>query len=164
MSRHEYHAHWTLPAALALLPPRLDSPPARALLVAIGLQESEFRARRQQPRGPARGFWQFELAGGVAGVLTHAASAPLIHPILETLCVTPAANACHVAIEHNDVLAAVFARLLLWTVPGTLPGPDDPAGGWHQYLRGWRPGAPRPESWVVNYRRAWAAIEEGARS
>jgi len=34
--------------ALALLPQRMDSPPARAMLVAIGLQESELATRHQQ--------------------------------------------------------------------------------------------------------------------
>jgi len=54
---------------LKLLPQKMDTPDARAMLVAIGLQESGF-AYRKQVGGPARSFWQFEM-GGVTGVLTH---------------------------------------------------------------------------------------------
>ena len=43
------------------------------MLLAIGLQESRLTHRRQIG-GPARGLWQFERGGGVAGVLRHAAS------------------------------------------------------------------------------------------
>src|SRR3546814_4167946 len=54
--------------ALKLLPKQMDSREARVLLLAIGLQESGFEHRwqvidRRRPnrKGPARGFWQFEL-------------------------------------------------------------------------------------------------------
>lgn len=58
--------------ALRLLPPAMDTVKARVMLLAIGLQESAFAARRQAGNGPARGFWQFELGtpqsrGGVWG-------------------------------------------------------------------------------------------------
>lgn len=42
--------------ALSLLPARMDSSRARAMLLAIGLQESRFEYRRQMNNGPARGF------------------------------------------------------------------------------------------------------------
>src|SRR5690349_21142593 len=55
-----------------------------AMMAAIGLQESLFEARDQLEMqngvlvpgrvGPATGFWQFELGGGVKGVMTHPAS------------------------------------------------------------------------------------------
>ena len=153
-----FHATWTIPAALALLPPRMDTPSARACLVAIGLQESEFRARRQGRGGPARGFWQFEFGGALLNVLTHARTKAHALTVCEALAVTPAASACFDALEHNDVLAAAFARLQLWQDPSPLPAADDPAAGWRLYLDAWRPGQPRPATWSSNYRRAWAAI------
>ena len=59
--------------ALAALPARMRSREAVVMLLAIGLQESLFKYRRQMANGPARGFWQFEKMGGVAGVLQHRA-------------------------------------------------------------------------------------------
>ena len=58
--------------ALALLPAAMNTPQARCMLLAIGLQESRF-VHRRQIGGPARGFWQFERGtrtsrGGVWGV------------------------------------------------------------------------------------------------
>ena len=47
----------------------------------------------------------------------------------------------HAALEHDDVLAAAFARLLLWTDPKSLPALNDADGAWQLYLRTWRPGA-----------------------
>lgn len=144
-----------MPAAFALLPARLDSRAARVMVLAIGLQESRFEHRRQV-RGPARGFWQFEHGGGVRGVLRHAASRPLLLPILATLQYE--SDECFEAIVHNDVLACVFARLLLWTHPKPLPADADAA--WRYYIDTWRPGKPHPETWGALYDAASAA-EEG---
>lgn len=142
-----------LPAALQLLPARLDSPPARALIIAIGLQESRFEHRRQAGGGPARGFWQFERGGGTRGVLEHEASKPLARAVLTTLRYEP--GECFDALAHNDVLACAFARLLLWTHPSALP--TSAAGAWAYYLDTWRPGRPRPQTWQANYALALAA-------
>jgi hypothetical protein len=145
-----------LPAASALLPPRLTSPQATALLLAIGFQESGFLVRRQAGGGPARGLWQFEQAG-IHGVLTHPRTRPLVETALLALAYplpTTSLN-CWRAIEHNDILATVFARLLLYTVPRPLPTRQDPDEGWQQYLAAWRPGRPRPETWLDHYARAW---------
>lgn len=145
-----------LPAAAAMLPARLDAAKARVLLIAIALQESRFEHRRQIG-GPARGFWQFESGGGVYGVLTHSASKPLIEPVLATLRYEP--SECYDAIAHNDVLACIFARLLLFTHPKALPASAETA--WRYYLDTWRPGKPHADSWEAFYRQAWA-IEEGS--
>ncbi|HAZ61011.1 MAG TPA: hypothetical protein DCY89_05495 [Gammaproteobacteria bacterium] len=143
--------------ALSLLPPRMDSRAARVLMLAIAGQESAMRHRRQI-RGPARGFWQFEQGGGVAGVLRHAQSKPHIRSVLRALHypATSTAADCYIAIEHNDVLAAAFARLLLWTDPAPLP--TDAAGGWSLYLRTWRPGKPHPDTWAGHFARATEAV------
>ena len=155
----DYLHRYILPAAFALLPGVMNSPEARALLIAIALQESECQHRRQLGPGPARGFWQFESIG-VVGVL-HSASTHflLAHACseLEEQVNTPA---IHSAIEHNDVLAAVVARLALWPLPGLLAGRQERDRGWAQYLKAWKPGAPRPADWPANFAAAWA-IEDG---
>ena len=145
-----------LPAALALLPAKLESAKSRVMLMTIGLQESRFEQRRQV-QGPARGFWQFEEGGGMRGVLEHHASKPLIESALEILQYRR--GDCFEALPHNDVLACVFARLLLWTHPGALPA--SPATAWAYYLATWRPGKPHPETWEEFYRQAWT-LEEGS--
>lgn len=151
-------AEFTIPAAYAVLPARMASPSATAMLLAIALQESRCAARRQL-RGPARGFWQFELAG-LRGVQTHPSSKPHLEAALSALSYLADASIHHfyVAIEHSDVLAAVFARLLLWTDPDELPAADEPDRGWNIYVRCWRPGRPRPESWLANYETAWSLV------
>lgn len=141
---------------LAYLPPRMESRAAAAMLLAIGLQESRFQHRRQIG-GPARGFWQFE-RNGCLGVLRHSgvrdyASATLIQQCYE---VTP--EAAHAAVEHNDHVACTFARLLLWTLPDPLPGPDDAEEGWRQYLEAWRPGRPHEHTWRGFYHEAWTIV------
>lgn len=151
---------FALVPALRLLPSQMDSPQARAMVVAICLQESRLE-RRVQIGGPARGYAQFELGGGVRGVLSHALTKPHIQTVLAALDYEPKsdATACYQAIAHNDILAAAFARLLLWTVPPALPERDETDAGWKQYLWAWRPGRPHPLTWRGNFDRAWMTIE-----
>lgn len=147
--------------ALHLLGLGMQGDPARAMLVAIALQESRIKHRRQIG-GPAAGFWQFEL-NGVRGVLNHPASQPHVHQVLAALSYPPetwVVGNCHAAIEHNDVLAAAFSRCLLWTLPGRLPRRSDPGEGWRQYIETWRPGRPHRQTWDGLYERAWTAVEE----
>jgi hypothetical protein len=158
MSLLMFTANHTIPTALTLLPPKMDTPAARAMLIAIGLQESRFLYRRQMHDGPARGAWQFERMGGVAGVLDHQKTAPLIAPICELLRYPAEATACHVAIEHNDVLATCFARLLLWTDPRALPSASEAGIGWQIYVNAWRPGKPHQATWADNFAHAWQTI------
>lgn len=157
---HVVHRH-VLPAAYSLLPPWMRDVRADALLLAIGLQESKFLHRRQLPNGPAQGFWQFEAGGSVKGVLLHPKTAVHARTVLSVLRYDPNSSATqvHAKIMDNDVLAAVFARLLLWTVPGALPTREQSAASWRQYVEGWRPGAPHPETWNAYYAAAWAVVE-----
>lgn len=132
--------------ALALLPDNMDSPRARVMLLAICGQEADFRHRWQVlstpgAKGPARGLWQFERGGGVVGVLTHAASRDHARRIARHRIGTTSADAVWQALEHDNVLAGVFARLLLWTDPQSLPAVGEIDGAWTLYLRCWRPGA-----------------------
>jgi len=133
--------------ALRLLPARMNSAEAGIMLLTIGLQESRFLHRRQlvgnppRPTGPAKGFWQFERGGGVTGVMTHAATSGHAKALCQERGVTWGSSPIWDALEHDDVLAAGFARLLLWSDPGALPRVTDTDGGWKLYLRTWRPGA-----------------------
>lgn len=143
--------------ALALLPAKMDTPAARVMLLAIGLQESRFLHRRQIG-GPARGFWQFERGGGVRGVLTHPASRDHAYHVCAARGVDPVAAAVYPALEADDVLAAAFARLLLWTDAWRLPAVGDAQGGWELYIRTWRPGKPHPGTWQALYAQAVAEV------
>lgn len=141
-----------IPAALAMLPAALDTAAARAQMLAHALQESGFVHRRQMV-GPAHGFWQFESGGGVHGVLTHRATKPLITPVIEALQYKP--GDCYYAIVDNDILAAAFARLLIFSHPRPLPERGDRDGAWRYYIETWRPGKPHPETWAALYDQAW---------
>lgn len=133
--------------ALAWLPPKMTSAEAKVEMLTIGLQESRFEHRWQvlndpTKKGPARSFWQGEQGGGmVAGVMSHPATSALARAACEAHGVAFTTGAVWAAIENNDVLAAILARLLLWSEPGALPLVTDEAGGWALYLRAWRPGA-----------------------
>ena len=150
--------------ALAILPPAMDSVNARVMLLAIGLQESRFEHRRQI-KGPARGFWQFEEGtarsrGGVWGVYLHTKSRMHLEALCKARGVVCAPSAIYAALEHDDVLAAGVARLLLWTDPAALPDPWKTEQAWRLYLRTWRPGKPHPHTWAELHAKACAACEQ----
>ena len=144
--------------------PSMDSREARVMLLAIGLQESRFTHRYQvvqgKPgsKGPARGFWQFERAGGVAGVLGYNAGRPNVAATARAIAkrrgVAANANDVWLALEHDDVLACAFARLLLRTDPHPLPALGDTKGAWDLYMRTWRPGKPHQTTWRAFYEQA----------
>jgi len=145
-----------LPAALSLLPDRMDTPEARAMLIAIALQESNLKHRRQVG-GPALGLWQWELPQ-VGLVLRHPVVGPLARNVLKALVYEPGDpphERIHAAMEHNDILQAAFSRLLLWPDAAPLPKRDDVQGSLATYLRVWRPGRPRVETWPANWSLAW---------
>ena len=138
---------YTIPAAYSLLPAKLRSDQATAMLVAIGLHESGF-THRKQVGGPARGWWQFERIG-TRDVLEHARSKDIAETVLDALCYAmPKATIARLAMDladpltHNDTLACCFARLKLWTLPKPLP-PREEYGqmAFEQYIQLWKPGA-----------------------
>lgn len=140
---------------------RFDSPEARVLMLAIALQESEMKHRwqvidkkRPELKGPARGFFQMERGGGVFGVMHHPATSMLALRICAYRAVMFTSNAVWQAIETDDILAAVFARLLLFSDPAPLPAVSDAQGAWGYYVRTWRPGKPHLEKWPVNHEAA----------
>ena len=148
--------------ALALLPPGMDSREARVMLVAIGLQESRFKYRRQlvgnppKPVGPAAGFWQFEKGsaasrGGVWGVFLHESTNRHVKTLCAARGIPASPSNIWETIQTDDVLAAGIARLLLWTDPQRLPAVGKEAEAWALYLRTWRPGKPHPATWPALY-------------
>lgn len=144
--------------AMKLLPAKMDSPEARVMLLAIQRQEDPEQKRCQVlnsgRKGPARGLWQFERGGGVLGVMGH----PLIRDMARILCDNRMVEFDSLIIwlhlEHDDVLAAGFARLLLYTDPRPLPKVDDADEAWAYYVRNWKPGKPHPEKWPDNHEAA----------
>jgi hypothetical protein len=140
------------------LPDRMDTVSARLMMLAIQKHEDPEERRYQlvkrteataqenivgpkSAKGPARGLWQFEQGGGVKGVLNHPTAGRYLHDICDRLDVIPDPKHCWHAIEFDDALAACFARLLLWSDPGKLPGINDADAAFALYLRTWRPGA-----------------------
>lgn len=146
----------TIDEALAKLPEMMRSNEARVVMLAIALQESGLRTRRQI-NGPARGFWQFE-AAGVRGVLKHRASRALAVLACERAKLAPLPEIVHAALADDDILAATFARLLLWTDPSPMPETSDAHGAWVLYLRTWRPGKPHENRWAANHAAAFGTI------
>lgn len=150
--------------AMAAIDGVLRIPRSRAadhLLLAIAGQESAWTHRYQLSstpgrKGPARGFWQFERAGGVAGVMAHRATQARARALAELCGVSWDARAIWEALETDDRLAAGFARLLLWTDPRALPTTQSAA--WQCYLRNWRPGKPHPSKWPSLWAQAWRAL------
>jgi hypothetical protein len=136
--------------ALAYLPATMRSDAARRMLLAIGRQESGFATRRQYGDGPARGLWQFE-RGGVLGVMHHSATGRYAFEFCEALGQPWGSSGILAALEHDDVLAAGFARLLLWTDPSPLPAIGDEDAAYEYYVRNWRPGKPSRLRWAGSY-------------
>lgn len=133
-----------------LLPLKMDSHFARVNQAAIGQQESGYLVRRQYGNGPARGYWQFEEGGGVKGVMEHKASSELARSVCHARGVPFVRRAVWEALETDDVLAAAFCRLLMWTDSGKLPTTE--ADGWAMYARTWRPGRPHPDKWPASWK------------
>jgi hypothetical protein len=137
-------------AAFKLLPPKMDSHWARVNLAAFGYQETKYMTRVQYGNGPARGFWQFESGGGVKGVMTHEATSELARKVCHARGLPFVRGTVWAALATDDVLAAAFARLLIYSDPHALPETQE--DGWDLYMRTWRPGKPHPETW----RESWA--------
>ena len=154
--------------AFALLPTKMDSRQARIVHAAIGYQESRYDHRRQiitvaregkkvnVPEGPAMGFWQFESGGGVKGVMHHASTSALAKQVCAARNVAFEQDAIWKALQVDDVLAAAFARLLMWTDSSPLPFSE--SGAWHMYIRTWRPGKPHIASWPDAWKYAHKVV------
>ena len=129
---------------------------ALVLVMAIAGQESDWLARRQNG-GPARSFWQFEKAGGVAQLFDEVPKQ--LQAVCDYLEIPYNQTDVFEAMAWNDALAASMCRLLLWQDPAPLPAVGDVQSGWDYYQRNWRPGAPRPDAWPGYYATAVGLIE-----
>lgn len=149
-------------SACAIIGEKYAAPAALVMVLAIGGQESKYQARRQiisrngqlVAAGPATGFWQFEKGGGVKGVMTHHASKDLAKRLCNARGVVFDPQCVWEALEHDDVLAAGFARLLLLTDPRALPAIGNSEPAWQCYIRNWRPGKPHEATWATAYLNA----------
>jgi hypothetical protein len=159
MNIYDYMTEVVFPAAFKMLPEKMDSIEARALIFSIFLQESRLVNRVQIGNGPAHGFGQFELAG-IKGVLNHPSTRGHIATVLRNMGYDSRLVTSYEAIVHNDILAVCYARLLLWSSPKPLPQMGDIVGAWEYYVEQWRPGKPVRPSWDALYKQAWNIITE----
>lgn len=128
-------------SAFNILPVKMAGKEARLMMLAIQLQEDPQQLRKQMGDGPARGLWQFEQGGGVKGVLNHPTTKRDADRVCELRQVFAHPVDAWSALEHDDVLAAAFARMLLWTDPAKLPAIGEARNAFDLYIRTWRPGA-----------------------
>lgn len=141
-----------------------DTFDARRFLLAVALQETSLKHRRQVvsgglENGPAASFWQFEQGGGCRGVLMH----PSVKDKMTKACldfnVIPTTAGLWEAMRYNDVIAAIAARLYIYTYPKALA--TTAGAGWEQYNNVWRPGKPHPDEWDENWRIATVEAKNG---
>jgi hypothetical protein len=150
--------------ALSLLPAKMDSDAARVMLLAAGLQESRLKYRFQKTsdpyvKGPARGLWQHERGGGVAGVMGNRATREYAEAVCKLRGVPYDSTLVWTKLEFDDILAAVFARLLMFADPKPLPAVDaSHDDAWACYMRCWRPGKPHRDTWDEFHAQARAQI------
>lgn len=135
-----------------LIADRFVSVEARILLLAIGLQESEFK-HRKQIGGPAHSFWQEE-PNGIRAVMHNEITKPYLQCVCAAMGIEFNLDEIYHEVVHNDELACVVARLILYADPHKLPEVGDQDGAWACYLFNWRPGKPRPADWPNNYKAA----------
>jgi hypothetical protein len=133
------------------------SVPAARFMLAIALQESGLRHRRQvtasgNEDGPASSWWQFERGGACAGVLAFPVAGAMMQNLCDAYNVEKTAQGLWTAMQYQDIIAAAAARLLIYTLPAALPKTADE--GWQQYVRAWRPGKPHPETWAAHWATA----------
>lgn len=142
--------------ALRILPPMMTSDAAKAMLLAIGMQESRL-IHRKQIGGPAMGLWQFERIG-VTEVLRNRASRDFALDLCWHCGVAATTAAVYHRLDDDDTLAAGIARLALWRLPEALPLRMDYAKSWRQYLKVWAPGKPHRATWDGFYKQSWEAL------
>lgn len=145
---------------LATLGLRADIHAARFML-AIALQESNLAHRRQvvaggEEAGPASSFWQFEKNGGCLGVLSHPTTALKMTSICNSFNIKPVPGSLWEAMRYQDIVAACAARLLIYSLPRSLP--ENAEEGWSQYISAWRPGKPHPDRWPDCWRIAGETV------
>lgn len=150
--------------------PGLDSSQADVMMLAIAIQESGLKARRQMPKGPARGYWQIEPPTAIDTLIRYRPARDFCTAIgikIPTLSevggelkkYASAVKEFQSALEWNDSAAGAIARGILRLDKKPLPAVGDEADAWSCYLRCWRPGNERPEKWPLAYELAMEALK-----
>jgi len=95
----------------------------------MGLQKSILSARFQAApassalrKGAGRGLWQMRI-DDVSRLLTTNSTKERSEAISNKYVGAVHPHAVWATLEYNDVLAALFARLMLWPDPAALPAP-----------------------------------------
>lgn len=162
MSILQDHIKNAIEPAFRILPDKMSAPGSRdravCQMLAIMMQESRGVYRRQIG-GPAVGLWQFEKGGGIKGVLAHASTREAAQVACRARAVPATADAVYAALPDDDILAAAFARMLLWTDPFPLPALGNAQEAWDLYIRTWRPGKPHRQTWDKFYSDAVDAVK-----
>lgn len=145
------------PATL-LLPPQVDSPKARCLLLAIAGQESGWE--RQRPRETIeirRGYWGCTKNHAVLWVLHNSLTRPVIRRVCAELEQVPGLDEVFSSIEMDDRLAYCVARLfLIAAAPDErVPEIGDDRRAWLLYERVWL--AAPPSSNVAHWHAVYSA-------
>lgn len=157
---------WIISPAMLLLPQKMDSLRARVMMLAIAGQESRLTYRDQIDRdpkkpvlGPALGLWQFERKGGTRGVMSHASTQQAAKEVCRARGVDWDLQKVWERLAQDDILAACFARLLLWSDAQPLPQIGNEADAWDMYAyRTWNPGSPHRHTWHHHYINAVQAV------
>jgi hypothetical protein len=136
--------------------PHFDSPEARVMLLAIGLQES-----RSSPRGASTVMVLRAASGSssavavVVGVLTSAASRDYARRrLLKLRNVAPSADSVWRRLEFDDLLAAAICPPDALGQPASMPALGRGGEAWDYYKATWRPGRPRVRTWNGYYAQA----------
>lgn len=127
---------------------------AAVLLLAIAIQESALRYRRQLGDGPARGLFQME-PGDLAMLSLVMKKNRELRSILPTQ--DPKTMWAILEDPENDKYGVFIARAALKTDVNPLPKLGDVDAAWDCYIKHWGPGKPRPEKWAMSYEAALGA-------
>lgn len=119
------------------------------LLIAIAVQESGLKSRRQVPYGPASSWWQIE----PATCLDCLGRCKPVRDLWADLGLKR-----YEVLEFSDIGACAIAAGILRLTPGKLPELGDERAAWDYYLKAWRPGKPGPAWWPVSYEMAMGAV------
>ena len=129
---------------------------AEVLLIAIAIQESRLAARRQQPSGPARSYWQIEPQTAKAVYLKWGTG----QRALDKLGLRPVTLLiAKEQMEWSEVGSCIIARGILYLDSKPLPWVGNEDAAWDYYAnRTWRPGKPRHNAWQQSYSTAMDAV------
>lgn len=98
----------------------------------------------------------------MAGVLRHSATREHALRICDARNVAPVPEQVYQCLKFDDVFAAAFARLLLWSDTAPLPAVGEIGAAWECYLRTWRLGKQHRHTWDTLYAQAMDAVLEVA--